>query len=320
VLYHGIYRGSYKPYGNLPTSTPALGRKQSSPRTTDDDSATSSWAPASHMAPGSCLWALFVVVAHTRRSGSRCPDAPSGCQISRDQFHAFNIEGVDVSSNSTYLLRGTALHHSAISLRANALITNNLGGLGPETGTPHGIRIANVTTNRHGRMVGLHIYNRTEYRPGNSRANQLRGSMLGMNLRPLFDLSGAAQPFDSNLLPGGWPVESDRMNELHISFSFYDMLSFEPVVLEEFSLSLFDFDQVCGPSNSGPVHRLARSCPHSFPIALLLLLLTCLHCIAANLPSLALWAGLGRWKQGFCTRVHPRCRVDHHVCGAVNAA
>ena len=162
---------------------------------------------------------------------------------------AFDIDGNVVTDDSSHYCGGEGtLYYSPLALnQASALEVNDLGGNGPGM-----IRVRDVTSTRTASDVAMEIFNTTEYRPANRNVNGfLRGGILQINLAPFFDTSGVQQPFAHlntqtagfSLGAPGLSLNSSVTNMVALWYRFVDMVTGADVELEEFSISLFDFDQ-----------------------------------------------------------------------------
>ena len=140
------------------------------------------------------------------------------------------------------------LFYSPLALHdPSALDTNDLGGAG--TGL---VRFRDVSTTRSGQRVSLEVFNTTEYRPANRERNGYLNRFFQVNLAPLFDpLGSGEQPFvqlaqqvaNFNLGVPGVTLNAELCNMVGLWYRFVDQATGTDVELEEFSVSLFDFDQ-----------------------------------------------------------------------------
>ena len=71
---------------------------------------------------------------------------------------AFDINGNLLPRTGEHSAGGARLHHTVLSLSANQIHENNLGGLGPAAGSTQRIEIVNVASFR-GQNISMHIAN-----------------------------------------------------------------------------------------------------------------------------------------------------------------
>jgi len=110
----------------------------------------------------------------------------------------------------------------------------------------------NATVTHDGQSVSMYGWNATEYRIVNADANGYAGSMVQFHMAPIFDPSGADQYFERLLAPirnrtsfdrVGLTLNSAHTNMVALWYRFENAATGEPVELDEFSISFFDFDQ-----------------------------------------------------------------------------
>jgi len=120
------------------------------------------------------------------------------------------------STTTTTTNRCGFVHPVAINLADSQVVTNNLGGAGPDTASPKEMRFASIAT-LDGANIDLVAKATSAYQPGVSDGNGVFGSFGRINVKE------------------GTSVD--------LTFSFVDGKTNHLVVLPAFYLSIFDIDQ-----------------------------------------------------------------------------
>mmetsp|Transcript_8955 Transcript_8955/g.16119 ORF Transcript_8955/g.16119 Transcript_8955/m.16119 type:complete len:430 (+) Transcript_8955:56-1345(+) len=107
-------------------------------------------------------------------------------------------------------------HPTEIRMENSHLVTNNLGGAGPDTDSPKELRFTGVAT-IDGANVDLVVQSMSTYQPGVAEGNGVFGEFGRINVK--------------------------EGSSVDLKFSFVDGKSGQPVVLPAFYLSIFDIDQ-----------------------------------------------------------------------------
>ena len=177
-----------------------------------------------------------------------------------DGIVSYDINGNDVSDNLAYRpFSDPTLFYSPIELNDPSQLVNNAIAWGYPGVALH---INDVTTTRTGARVAMEIFNTSEYRFANNDANGFLGRMLQFNIAPLFDTTGATQPFQYlTSIPGMTPAFSDmsfdaaHVNMVGLFYRFVDETTGADIELEEFSIAVFDFDQDWADGNKAYVRE-----------------------------------------------------------------
>ena len=169
---------------------------------------------------------------------------------------AYDLGGNDVTDRAQHYAGGRSdLFYSPLDLSdPSKLDANDLGGDGPRV-----VRFLDTTTTRAGGAVALEIHNSTEYRPANRNLNGFRSSVFQLNLAPIFSpqpqggrgatsepppfVHLAQQADNFSLGMAGLSPDSTHTNMVALWCRFIDPNTGADVELDEFSISVFDFDQ-----------------------------------------------------------------------------
>ena len=155
---------------------------------------------------------------------------------------AYDLEGNDVTGQAQHYAGGVSnLFYSPLDLSVpSKLDANDLGGEGPRV-----VRFLDTTTTRTGGSVALEIHNSTEYRPANRNLNGFHSNMFQLNLAPIFSRGATSEtpPFVQLAQQAGLTLDSTHTNMVALWCRFIDPNTGADVELDEFSISVFDFDQ-----------------------------------------------------------------------------
>ena len=126
------------------------------------------------------------------------------------------------------------------------------------------LRFIDATAAKFGEGVTMEARNVSDYRPINPRANGFRGNMLQMNLAPTYSANGANDYFrrlieqagiDLSLNPPPYPITTNTTNMVALWYRFVSTTTGEDVELEEFTVSIFDFDQAWADGDRGTLRE-----------------------------------------------------------------
>ena len=181
------------------------------------------------------------------------PPAPPSLPV-QEELRLFDIDGNDVTDDCYYYPRGHPddLFYSPIKMDEPNWLTIERPGEGSPPRNSWYLRFNNATTTRQGRVVALEGRNTSDYRLNNADANGFRtgSNIFQMNLAALFDSTGAEQPFQQLSLATGFTVnlrgstlDASLSNMVALWYRFVSQDTGEDIELEEFSVSVFDFDQ-----------------------------------------------------------------------------
>ena len=173
-------------------------------------------------------------------------------ELLRENIRAYNMSGDDVTFDSYYYPGGVGINelfYSKLDLsNSDNLISNNLGGTGPQLSDSPWIEMRNVTVLRN-EIVNMRVFNTTVYEPSQPLNNRYLNSMMQVNLR---NIPIPGEPYanffesvegDAALGNLGMDFASSASNNVNLFFQFESAETGQPIELEEFYISFFDFDQ-----------------------------------------------------------------------------
>ena len=169
--------------------------------------------------------------ANARDSERRLGDATSASTfaVSKNMYSgfivAFNNTGANVQDKASHMpFQDLTVFHSPMLL-SDPSQYSSLGVPGIST------RIGGVAATRSGQYAAMEIWNTTEYRAANPNANGYLGALLQTNIAPIFDETGASQPFQYLAAIAGYTpafsdmlFDSSRVNMVGLFFRFVDVV------------------------------------------------------------------------------------------------
>ena len=182
---------------------------------------------------------------------------------------ARDINGTDVTGMCSFYPGDSSadLHYSSLQLSDPSLYSymppSSMGG----AGASWRLSFANATTARGGERVSMEMFNTTDYRWHNLGSNGFRNTNLfQFNMATIYSPSGAEQPFRAFAAMGDAAgQEAMRLmnasddaastNMVALWYRFVSASTGEDIELEEFSISMFDFDQAWADGDRGYVRE-----------------------------------------------------------------
>ena len=157
---------------------------------------------------------------------------------------AFDIAGRDVTRDPAYLAGTESLYYSPLSVDD----PSRLERLIESPGSTFVLRFRQASVTRTGESVMMEGRNTTDYRPANRDVNGIMpgSSLVQVNLAPVFDTSGTGPGFEfaqdlSADLQSRFSFDATRTNMVALWYRFVSETTGQPIELEEFSITFFDF-------------------------------------------------------------------------------
>lgn len=180
-----------------------------------------------------------------------------------------DINGTDVTGQCEYYPGGSSggLYYSALQLSDPSIYSyeapRSMGG----SRDSWLLRFSNCGMTRHGERVTMEARNTTDYRWHNLAANGYgNANLFQLNLATIYSPSGMEQPFRAFARMGS-AVGQEAMRLMNASddaastnmvalwYRFVSATTGEDIELEEFSVSMFDFDQAWADGDRGYVRE-----------------------------------------------------------------